>query len=245
MQRRSEHRVSEQLPIRIWGMDSNGKPFAQNAKTLDVSEGGARLDLNLWNSPGEVVGVGFNESRARFRVVWVDRAAPGGGCVGLRCIEPNKRIWGETTKKALAAAVGASPVPPRAIVSAPLPKPAMTWTDGHRANRESRLGQNRRTHARYDCVGGVQVRQTSSSNVIWGRMLDLSLGGCYVEALSVLPKGTPIEVTVGVDGVQFRGRGEVTIVHPAFGFGVQFLAMDGPNRESLQQLIIKLAETKH
>jgi len=45
----------------------------------------------------------------------------------------------------------------------------------------------RRSHVRYICDGGVEVRTEGSTTGFWGTLTDISLGGCYVQTFSPLP----------------------------------------------------------
>lgn len=43
MVRRRETRVRTVIPVRVFGMDSNGKPFTALAHTLDITNRGTRI----------------------------------------------------------------------------------------------------------------------------------------------------------------------------------------------------------
>lgn len=242
MQRRIEPRQSIPLPVRVWGMDGAGKPFTQNARTRDVSPSGAGLeDLCLWKTPGEVIGMSHGNEKARYRVMWIGMEGTAReGLVGVRCLESGRNIWGDALRDAPKVDPAYVPKP---IVTRGQPKPYTHWPETARESKQSKLAENRRQYARYDCTGGVQVRPANGGQVIWGKVVDLSLGGCYVEAYSTLPQGTEVELNLGSMGTQVIAQAQVTMVHPAFGFAVQFTMVDPVNRDALQGLIIRLAES--
>ena len=70
--RRREPRFDADLPLCVWGVDTKGERFLQEAKARDISLNGALLcgiDADL--SPGDVVGILYAGRKARFRVVWI------------------------------------------------------------------------------------------------------------------------------------------------------------------------------
>ena len=96
MKKPREQRIRLKLPVRVWGMDGNGKLFSKDAHTVDITPVGARLegDLSLLHR-GSVIGVECGRSRSRFRVVWVGPRGKGHQPqIGIRCLEPGKYIWG-------------------------------------------------------------------------------------------------------------------------------------------------------
>ena len=96
MGRRIDDRVPNELSIRIWGMDSAGRPFSSQARTIDITRTGARITgIDHICQKGDVIGIQHGEQKARFRVVWVGN--PGSakaGQVGVHCVESGKYIWG-------------------------------------------------------------------------------------------------------------------------------------------------------
>ena len=96
MTQRPSVRISKALRVKVRGVDRNGQPFVQTARTKDISPKGARIEgLTCLHSAGQVIEVQRWWKRARFRVVWVGE--PGTQMVdqaGILCLEPDKNIWG-------------------------------------------------------------------------------------------------------------------------------------------------------
>lgn len=70
--RRKETRTSTDLVLTIWGVDTKGERFAQQAHARDISLSGALLSgIDAELRSGDVVGVLYGARKARFRVVWV------------------------------------------------------------------------------------------------------------------------------------------------------------------------------
>ena len=70
--RKPEPRLTVDLPVRMWGMSANGRPFSQHARAQNISSEGALIagvDNEL--KVGDVVGVQCTEKKARCTVIWV------------------------------------------------------------------------------------------------------------------------------------------------------------------------------
>lgn len=95
MKRRREDRIELALPVRIFGIDAQGRPFNVRTETVDVTRLGARIhNVTCFSEPGEIVGIQFEDKKARFRVMWI--GAPGSekeGDIGVQLLESEKPIW--------------------------------------------------------------------------------------------------------------------------------------------------------
>ena len=93
---RREQRLRIALPVQLWGMDLDGALFEQDAVTVDITTTGARIKgITHLLQRGCVVGVKHQNSKARYRVVWVGEAGSATeGQVGLQLIDVGKFIWG-------------------------------------------------------------------------------------------------------------------------------------------------------
>src|SRR5947208_1145430 len=85
MAKRREPRVELQLPIRVFGTDSNGKAFSENLVTVDVSRRGAKLtNIQAQLRVGETIGMTYGQTKGRFVVRWVGAlATPRAGQIGV------------------------------------------------------------------------------------------------------------------------------------------------------------------
>lgn len=71
-ERRREPRIEVDLPLCVWGIDTKGDRFLQQARARDISLSGALLSqLDAELRSGDLVGVLYAGRKARFRVVWV------------------------------------------------------------------------------------------------------------------------------------------------------------------------------
>ena len=81
IERRREPRNHSQLSVRVWGVDADGRFFADHTYARDISLRGALLEgLEHPLRPGDLIGVQHREKKARFRVVWVRKDALGETC---------------------------------------------------------------------------------------------------------------------------------------------------------------------
>lgn len=110
-------------------------------------------------------------------------------------------------------------------------------------------GPDRRSSARYRCAGEAQVRVPCGGPPFAGRVINLSLGGCYVEMEPPFELGRRAEVTLRVNKLSFRAAGKVVYTHSfrtidsakgrrsQSGMGIRFTGMSEGGRRRLQELI--------
>lgn len=94
MDRRRHSRVFVDLPVQIWGMDANSRPFSLSASLRSISGRGATLQcVDAQLKPGEVIDVLYEGNRGQFRIVWCGK--PGSeiaGEIGLESVTETV-IW--------------------------------------------------------------------------------------------------------------------------------------------------------
>jgi len=95
MDRRRKRRVAACFPVRIWGIDAKAQPFAQSAKVVNISNGGALVDGMLRVvKPGEIIHLKFGDEQARFRVVWAGKTGTQReGQLGIEGLAAEPSIW--------------------------------------------------------------------------------------------------------------------------------------------------------
>ena len=76
--RRREPRTGADLALTVWGVDTKGERFLQEARARDISLSGAMLSgLDADLRSGDVIGILYAGKKARFRVVWIRYDANG------------------------------------------------------------------------------------------------------------------------------------------------------------------------
>src|SRR5579864_7454560 len=161
MGQRKNSRTKMVLPLRLWGTDSTGKTFMLMAHTLDVSPTGARIaGVKTQVTPGDVVGVQYRLQKQQFRVAWVGRPGTSRDSqIGIEYLNKDRKILG-------------------------LELPATEMSDDYEPPEprdEVERFRKQRMHVRYAVSGGADVRKSTSETGIWGNLIDISLGGCYVQ----------------------------------------------------------------
>ena len=101
----------------------------------------------------------------------------------------------------------------------------------------------RRQHPRYAVDTWAEVMVKDGTLLFRGRVLDISLGGCYVEteARLRLAPGTPVEMIFRVEGLVFRPEAMARMVRPGQGAGFLFGYLNGKMQRELETLIRRLS----
>jgi hypothetical protein len=93
--RHSEPRLSVDLPVRIWGLSAEGRPFSQHARAHNISSDGARISgVENELKVGDVIGVQCDEKKSRCTVVWVMNTGPvKKNEVGVKLVPEQECPW--------------------------------------------------------------------------------------------------------------------------------------------------------
>lgn len=213
--KRRDDRVETTLPVRIFGMDSAGHPFTEQVRTRNVSKRGALLTgVKTPLKAGEIIGLSHSDRKSRFRVVWV---APENSSqavsVGVEDVNPVGCIW---------------------VV--PVPK------DQQDKYMVPRSADNRRQSPRYKTEIASELR-AGDGVPVWGKLSDISAGGCYIEMLIPLPVGTKLKLTLWIKESKIFIQGIVVSFHPGYGCGIKFTDIGREDRGVLDHFLEELHAT--
>lgn len=210
MGQRREPRKDLTVPVRIFGTDVNGKPFSETVATVNISSRGAKLaGLQAKIKSGEVVGVAYGSQKSRFAVKWVGAPnSPLEGQVGLENVSPDKPFWD-------------------------FPLPAAGIDEFGRHSK----GSERRKHARLKCVNSIELYPEGESAKIWGKAVELGMGGCYVEMPMPLKEGAKLKIVLWIKEEKLQIKGKVVNSRPGFGIGVQFTEVTPEDGARLRQFL--------
>ena len=76
--RRREPRWAADLQVLVWGVNTLGERFLEEANAREISLSGALLTgLDVDLRSGDVVGILYGKRKARYRVVWIRYDAGG------------------------------------------------------------------------------------------------------------------------------------------------------------------------
>jgi hypothetical protein len=217
MGQRREGRKTVQVPVRIFGTDARGKPFSENVSTLNISQTGVLLCGVLAElKPGDTVGLSYGPNKARFSVKWVGNPGTAQAQqVGLLNITTEKLIW-----------------------DFPLPAPTI---DPH--GRNVPVGE-RRASPRLKCINSVELHPDGQSSPIWGKVVELGMGGCFIEMPIPLPQGTKLKMGMWIQESKIWMRAKVVSSRPGFGIGLQFTELPDPDKEALRTFLRSISNLR-
>ncbi|MGB8011718.1 MAG: PilZ domain-containing protein [Terriglobales bacterium] len=203
----AEPRLTVDLPVRIWGMSADGRPFSQHARAQNISSEGALVsgvenDLKV----GDVIGVQCNEKKTRCTVIWVMNTGPvKKNQVGVRLVADQECPW----KSYL-----------------PLDGATVTIADS-----------NRRRYRRHKISLPLEIRDERVNAPLRINATDVSGNGCYIESMQPLPLGTVLRVDFWLDSEHIKITAVVRTYDPGVGNGIEFTAMPAETKQRMQDYL--------
>lgn len=218
MAEKPETRVHVELPVRVFGMGADGRPFTHKAQARNISHHGAKLSgLETLVKPGEVIGVQLGDRKARCKVIWVVDAGQKQKIeVGVNLVEgqscPWEREMGENQEAAEPARPGASP------------------------------GDNKRKFSRHKVPFPLEIRDRNGvGSHMRTKSADISGHGCYVETMLPLPLGKQLDITLWLETQKVNTSAVVRSCDGGVGMGIEFTGLDDETQNRLQQQIESMA----
>lgn len=226
------------LKVEVCGRDAQGNLFAQSACARDTSYYGARVDgIECLKGPGDIVQIKYKGKTSKFRVVWV--GLPGSkehGHIGLRSLEPQKNIWkvknvprpgkSQPLPELSPGPIVVTTAPPRPAPERSSPEPQKSQPEPQKSGEKDSLSSqsDRRSYTRHRCLGTVDFRIAGNCTVMSGKLADVSLGGCYVQALGTCLPGTLLELAIHACNHRVHLNGRVTVADSSQGMGIEFVS---------------------
>ncbi|HUO26009.1 MAG TPA: PilZ domain-containing protein [Candidatus Aquilonibacter sp.] len=200
------------LRVRVWGMGANDQPFFQNAMAQNVSATGACIHgLEHQLKVGDVIGVQYENKKARCKVIWVTDA---GGLkkfqVGVQLVVDQECPW-------------LSLLPPEMKAGAPVP--------GH---------DNRRRFVRHKISFPLELRDERVNTPMRLNATDISGNGCYVETVMPLRVGTTLKADFWIDQEHVQSSATVRTHDPGVGMGVEFTGMTDEAKKRFQAFLDRI-----
>ncbi|MFZ0942208.1 MAG: diguanylate cyclase [Candidatus Sulfotelmatobacter sp.] len=97
--------------------------------------------------------------------------------------------------------------------------------------------KDQRLHTRMKCRLTIELHPQSGGGPIFGNLIDLSLGGCYVETSAILTPGSNIKVVFSMDDANLNSEGAIARIHPGSGVAIQFKEMSRESREKMYRIL--------
>lgn len=213
-----EPRLDVELPIRVFGMGADGRPFLHSAQARNISRHGAKLSgLEAQLKPGDLIGVQVGNVKARCKVIWVvDAGQTQKISVGVSLVEGQPCPWEREMQQAPQAPAPASRVAPS--------------------------DEDKRKFPRRRVPFPIEIRdQDGVGSHMNTKAADISARGCYVETMLPLPVGKLLNITFWLDSEKISTPAVIRSCDGGVGMGMEFTDLDDKTRERLQQQIDAMA----
>ena len=200
----TEPRLSVDLPVRIWGMSADGRPFSQHARAQNISSDGALISgVDNELKVGDVVGVQCGEKKTRCTVVWVMNAGTvKKNQVGGKLVAEQECPW---------------------KIHLPLEGATVTIS-----------ASNRRRWHRHKISLPLELRDERVNAPTRINATDVSGNGCYIESMLPLPIGTVLRVDFWLDSDHINITAVVRTCDPGVGNGIEFTGMPPDTKDRMQ-----------
>ncbi len=97
--------------------------------------------------------------------------------------------------------------------------------------------KDQRLHTRMKCRLTIELHPQPGGGPIFGNLIDLSLGGCYVETSAILTPGSNVKVVFSMDDTNLNSEGTIARIHPGSGVAIQFKEMSRESREKMYRIL--------
>jgi hypothetical protein len=97
--------------------------------------------------------------------------------------------------------------------------------------------KDQRLHTRMKCRLTIELHPQSGGGPIFGNLIDLSLGGCYVETSAILTPGSNVKIVFSMDDANLSSEGTIARIHPGSGVAIQFKEMSRESREKMYRIL--------
>jgi len=121
-------------------------------------------------------------------------------------------------------------------------EPAATTLEQTIAGTPDSGQSERRRSPRYKCEGSMEMREEGREVGTWAAFTDISLYGCYIEAMATLPVGTALDMKLEAKGFRIQAKGTVRVNYPYLGMGIAFTEMPDDDRARLKELLRSLSQ---
>ena len=199
-----EPRVTVDLPVRVWGMTAEGRPFSQHARAQNISSEGALLSgVENELKVGDVVGVQCDDKKTRCTVIWVmNTGLIKKNQVGVKLLADQECPW-----KPYLPIQGAT---------------------------VSVLPGNRRRWPRHKISFPIELRDERINTPMRVNATDVSGNGCYVETILPLPLGTTLRVDFYLENQHIKITAVIRTCDPGVGNGIEFTGMPLEGKQQFQ-----------
>jgi len=97
--------------------------------------------------------------------------------------------------------------------------------------------KDQRLHTRIKCRLTIELHPHGAAGPVFGNLIDISLGGCYVETSAILPPGSNVNVVFSEENGDLKAEGSIARIHPGSGVAVQFKEMSRESRDKMYRIL--------
>jgi len=87
------------------------------------------------------------------------------------------------------------------------------------------------------CRVTIEMKTDAEPAPMFANLIDISLGGCYVETSTILAPGSKIKLTFSMDDPNLSTEGTVARLDPGSGLAVHFREMNRDARERMFKIL--------
>ena len=206
-QQAAEKRLTVDIPVRIWGMSAQGRPFSQHVRAQNISVEGALLhDVESELKVGDVIGIQCDSNKARCTVIWaMNTGTLKRNQVGIRLVTDQECPWREHLPE------GAED----ADISA----------------------ANRRRYYRHKISLPIEIRDERVQAPTRINATDVSGNGCYIETMMPMQIGTVLRIEIWIDTDRISATAVIRTCDPGVGNGIEFTGLPADGKIKLQKYL--------
>jgi hypothetical protein len=97
--------------------------------------------------------------------------------------------------------------------------------------------KNRRVYPRHKGRLTIEMHPETIAGPILANLVDISLGGCYIETTAILRPDSKLKMVFSIDDGKHAAEGAVLRIDPGRGIAVQFREGNREQREELQRIV--------
>src|SRR6202166_1393131 len=97
--------------------------------------------------------------------------------------------------------------------------------------------KNRRLYARMKCRITIELNPENEGAPVFGNLIDISMGGCYVETSAIITPGTNLTLVFSIDDGKLQTEGTVARMHPGSGVAVQFKELNRDDKVKMHHVL--------
>ena len=97
--------------------------------------------------------------------------------------------------------------------------------------------KNRRLYARMKCRITIELHPEGEAGPVFGNLIDISMGGCYVETSAILTPGTNLKLVFSIDDGKLHADGTVARIHPGSGIAIQFKELNREDKVRMHRIL--------